>query len=207
MRDTGHELFHADVGTGLACASCHGEALDDGHVWNFKDVGPRRTQNMRGGLSKTLPLHWEGDLATFDKLVDEVMTRRMGGFVVEEQYAGALAGWLDKQPAMKLERASDADGQSRAARSCSSRQRSRARPATPARCSPTTRRSTWARAASSRCPRCAASRCTAPFMHDGCAQTLSDRFDAPCGGGDKHGKTSQLSKAQIADLVAYLETL
>lgn len=46
----------------------------------------------------------------------------------------------------------------------------------------------------------------APFMHDGCAPTLHDRFGA-CGGGDKHGVTSGLTPAQIDDLVAYLMTL
>jgi hypothetical protein len=48
----------------------------------------------------------------------------------------------------------------------------------------------------------------APFMHDGCAPTLKDRFlDPVCSGGDRHGKISHLSEAQIDDLVAYLETL
>jgi CxxC motif-containing protein (DUF1111 family) len=48
----------------------------------------------------------------------------------------------------------------------------------------------------------------APFMHDGCATTLKDRFlNTACGGGDRHGKTSHLSEAQIDDLVAYLESL
>jgi cytochrome c peroxidase len=47
----------------------------------------------------------------------------------------------------------------------------------------------------------------APYMHDGCATTLADRFSQACGGGDRHGVTSQLSRAQIDDLVAYLETL
>jgi hypothetical protein len=96
VRDTRHELFHADVGGGLSCAGCHGEALDDGHVWNFTGFGGRRTQTMRGGLLSTLPLHWEGDLPTFQNLVDEVMTRRMGGFAVEPKYGEALAQWLDK---------------------------------------------------------------------------------------------------------------
>jgi mono/diheme cytochrome c family protein len=45
-----------------------------------------------------------------------------------------------------------------------------------------------------------------PFLHDGCAATLMDRFTT-CGGGDLHGKTSQLSAAELSDLVAYLETL
>ncbi len=33
----------------------------------------------------------------------------------------------------------------------------------------------------------------APFMHNGCAASLLDRFDPSCGGGDLHGHTSQLS--------------
>ena len=46
----------------------------------------------------------------------------------------------------------------------------------------------------------------APYMHDGCAATLRDRFGA-CGGGDKHGHTSQLSETELGDLIAYLESL
>ena len=46
----------------------------------------------------------------------------------------------------------------------------------------------------------------APYMHQGCAATLEDRF-GPCGGGDRHGQTSKLTVAQRSDLIAYLETL
>jgi cytochrome c peroxidase len=46
----------------------------------------------------------------------------------------------------------------------------------------------------------------APFMHDGCAGTLTERF-TKCGNSQLHGKTAQLDAIQIADLVAYLETL
>jgi cytochrome c peroxidase len=46
----------------------------------------------------------------------------------------------------------------------------------------------------------------APFMHNGCAPTLRDRFGA-CGGGDRHGNTSHLSEPEINDLGAYLESL
>jgi cytochrome c peroxidase len=45
----------------------------------------------------------------------------------------------------------------------------------------------------------------APFLHNGCAPTLRDRF-GPCG-GNRHGDTSQLSPDELNDLVAYLETL
>jgi mono/diheme cytochrome c family protein len=47
----------------------------------------------------------------------------------------------------------------------------------------------------------------APFMHNGCAKTLADRFSSACGGDDRHGLTSRLTQAQIADLIAYLESL
>jgi hypothetical protein len=44
-------------------------------------------------------------------------------------------------------------------------------------------------------------------MHNGCAKTLTERFDPACGGGDAHGKTSQLGTDQIGDLVVYLSSL
>jgi hypothetical protein len=43
-------------------------------------------------------------------------------------------------------------------------------------------------------------------MHDGCAATLDQLFDAACGGAD-HGQTAQLDAGQRRDLLAYLETL
>jgi len=47
----------------------------------------------------------------------------------------------------------------------------------------------------------------APFLHDGCAKTLRDRFDPACGGGEAHGTVASLSPAELDDLVAYLESL
>jgi CxxC motif-containing protein (DUF1111 family) len=46
----------------------------------------------------------------------------------------------------------------------------------------------------------------APFMHDGCATTLFERFDASCG-GTKHGDVSGLSEGDLDDLVAYMDSL
>ena len=47
----------------------------------------------------------------------------------------------------------------------------------------------------------------APYMHTGCAATLRDRFNPTCGGGDRHGRTSQLSPTEIDDLVVFLASL
>lgn len=205
VRDTGHELFHADVGSGLACASCHGEALDDGHVWTFVGFGPRRTQNMRGGVLSTLPLHWEGDMPTFQHLVDDVMTGRMGGFRVEPRYADALASWIDAQPELKLAGA-DADAIIRgkvlfesnevACATCHSGE-----------LLTNNESADVGTGGLFQVPSLLGLGLRAPFMHDGCAETLTERFEPNCGGGDAHGKTSQLSAAEVADLVAYLETL
>ena len=46
----------------------------------------------------------------------------------------------------------------------------------------------------------------APYLHDGRAGELADRF-GPLGGGDLHGQTSQLAANQIDDLIAYLRSL
>ena len=45
----------------------------------------------------------------------------------------------------------------------------------------------------------------APYMHDGCATTLAERFDLGCGGA-RHG-TAPGGLAEQADLIAFLESL
>jgi len=208
VRDTGHDLFHADVGTGLSCTSCHGEALDDGHVWNFQDSGPRRTQNIRGGLLSTLPLHWEGDLATFPDLVNEVMTRRMGGFGVQPQYADALAKWIDKTPALRLEQAPTPDSSAAVARGKALFESAQVACASCHTGATTTNNQSVDVGTGGlfQVPSLLGLALHAPFMHDGCAKTLAERFDPACGGA-KHGNTAQLSDAETRDLVSYLETL
>ena len=46
-----------------------------------------------------------------------------------------------------------------------------------------------------------------PFMHNGCAKTLAGRFDAACGGGDRHGRTSGMTSDEINDLISYLQSI
>jgi cytochrome c peroxidase len=204
-RDTGHDLFHADVGQGLACASCHGEALDDGRVWSFEKIGPRRTQNMRGGLLATAPFHWDGDMMSIGHLVDEVMTRRMGGFQVAGPFSTALGSWIDRQPALTLP-AVDAAAMERgktlfagAGTQCSSCHSGKNFTNNEAKDVGT--------GGSFQVPSLLGLALRAPYMHSGCAKTLEDRFLPSCGGGDKHGLTSQLNASQLADLIAYLKTL
>ena len=204
--DTGHSLFHLRAGAGVACASCHPEAGDDGHVWTFRDIGARRTQFLRGGLLGTEPFHWNGDMKDFSMLMSEVFVRRMGGFQPRADQAQALATWLDKQPAQHA----DARDEAAAARGkalfeskdvgCSDCHSGLHRTNNQSRNVGT--------GAELQVPPLKSLALRTPLMHDGCATTIGERLtDAKCGGGDAHGRVSQLSAAQLGDLTFYLETL
>jgi mono/diheme cytochrome c family protein len=201
--DTGHAIFHSNSGSGLACASCHGEAGDDGHVWTFDGSGPRRTPSLRGTLQDTAPYHWGGEMTDLSMLVDDVMTGRMNGPSLDGVRKDALQSWLFALPG-PVAPAADAAAVDRgrslfqsSAVGCAS-------------CHSGPRYTTAATVdvgtgGSFQVPSLVGVGARAPYLHDGCAATLKDRF-GPCG-GTKHGSTSQLTPAQIDDLVSYLNTL
>ena len=97
--DTGHLLFHANAGGFIACASCHAEGNDDGRVWNFTCQGARRTQSLQvGGLRGTEPFHWGGDETDITRLMKDVFVGRMSGPVLATDQIDALMTWIDAQP-------------------------------------------------------------------------------------------------------------
>jgi mono/diheme cytochrome c family protein len=204
--DTGHEIFHRDAGAGIACASCHGEGGDDGHVWNFSTLGPRRTQSVNVGLANTEPFHWSGDMADLKMIMSEVFVDRMGGVPQSDARIGALSSWIFALTAPAAPRAQNDDAALRGQHlfeseavgctGCHSGEK-------------LTNNKTVDVGTGEplQVPSLVGIAYRAPFIHTGCANTLHDRFDPACGGGDKHGKTSQLSGTEIDDLVAYLETL
>jgi len=202
--DTGHAVFHANAGAGLACASCHAEGLDDGRNWNFACIGARRTQSVQVGLRGTEPFHWNGDEADFPTLVHDVFTMRMSGPALAPDQMDATLSWLDGQP--RLPRPADADP------AAAARGQALFTTALCASCHAGTHLTNSQTAdvgtgGKFQVPSLVGVSTHPPFLHNGCAATLRDRFDPACGGGDKHGATSTLSAAQIDDLISYLETL
>jgi mono/diheme cytochrome c family protein len=138
--------------------------------------------------------------------VKEVFVGRMSGFNPSADQSDALSSWLDRQPALHAEPA-DALAAERGKVLFESPE---------ARCSQchagahltNNKTENVGTGADLQVPSLQGVRFRTPLMHDGCAATLSERFtDVLCGGGDKHGTTSQLSAAQVGDLTAYLETL
>jgi DNA-binding beta-propeller fold protein YncE len=203
--DTGHMLFHANAGGFIACASCHAEGNDDARVWRFACEGPRRTQSMQVGLRGTEPFHWGGDEMNFPQLVSDVFVGRMSGPQLEPQQTDATLRWIDAQP--RIARA--------AITMTTSIERGRSLfNGTTAACSTChsgaslTNNTTVdvGTGGKFQVPSLIGIGTRGPFMHNGCAKTLQDRFGA-CGGGDKHGATSKLSTTEVDDLVAYLNTL
>ncbi len=205
--DVGHDLFHAATTSGLACASCHPEGGEDGLVWNFLGAGLRRTPSLRGGILRTAPFHWRGDLASMRDLCDEVFTARMGAAPVAPAHADALGRWLDGLPLPARPRPSDEAAAGRG----EALFRSAATGCATCHAGPMltdNRTVDVGTGGPFQTPALVGLAARAPYLHDGCAATLMDRFtDARCGGGDAHGRTAQLTPAQLADLVAYLETL
>lgn len=203
--DPGHDIFHLDSGGGIACAQCHSEGAEDGRVWEFEPEGRRRTQAINVGLEGTAPFHWNGNLANLKELVDEVFVRRMGGTLPRGGMT-ALGSWLSSLAPPRPMVAPDAPEAVRG------RAVFESSGCTECHAGPTVAKNSNVDVGVEspgefQIPSLRGVGYRAPFMHNGCAKTLRDRFDPACGGGDKHGQTSQLSSAEIDDLIAYLRSL
>ncbi|MEO8842641.1 MAG: cytochrome c [Kofleriaceae bacterium] len=204
--DSGRNMFHEQTTAGLACASCHPEGRDDGLVWKFAELGPRRTQVLAGSILARAPYHWTGDQADLPTLMDDVFAVRMSGPAPTNSEHRSLGPFLNRVAAPAPIGMANADAAARGKAvfedgsvGCLG-------------CHSGTLMTTKAivdvgTGGAFKVPSLVGVGARAPFLHDGCAKTLADRFSATCGGADAHGKTSQLTAAQVSDLVAYLETL
>jgi mono/diheme cytochrome c family protein len=203
--DVGHELFFGDTGAGIACASCHAEGGDDGLVWEFEGIGRRRTQELRGGILGTEPFHWDGDMADFRHLAREVFSTRMLGPELPDDYADALATYIDGMPVPAHGDHVDALAAERgrvifeSAEAQCSLCHGGPRLSTPGSFDVGT-------GGAFQVPSLVGVSLRAPFLHTGCAETLEERFSPDCGGAT-HGNVSGLTPEELADLIAYLESV
>jgi cytochrome c len=207
VRDTGHDLFHRNSGGGVACASCHAEGAEDGHVWNFKGQGLRRTQALHVGLKGTAPFHWAGDETDLNALMEDVFVGRMGGVHQSEARVTALTKFLF---ALEPPRASNDLGDPAAMRGKALFESAAVGCTSCHAGNKLTDNKSYDVGTSQgellQVPSLRGVAYRAPFLHTGCAHTLRDRFDPTCG-GSKHGNTASLGTLQVDDLVAYLQTL
>jgi len=203
--ETGHEIFHRDSGAGLACASCHPEGTDDGRVWEFSTTGMRRTQPLDTKLADSQPFHWNGEFETLGGLMNEVFVARMSGLEQEAQRVDALANFLfGLRPRPAVRASTDAaalrgkaifESENVGCTECHQGSSFR-----------TNETVDIGKGEPTQVPSLLGVSSRPPYMHDGCAATLSDRFGTTCG-GSKHGKLADLDDDAMNDLIAYLETL
>jgi cytochrome c553 len=201
--DTGHDVFHTQAGALIACASCHPEGGDDGHVW-LLDGNRRRTPSLRGTIAGTAPYHWPGDESDLPTLVNDVYIVRMGGAQLLEDQMTSLTSWVQTIPAPPapswVDPAAATLGQAifeRADTACTT-------------CHTGAKFTNNATVdvgtgGAFQVPPLVGVGWRTPLMHDGCAQTIADRF-AGCA-TVPHGNISMLSAADIGNLSTYLETL
>jgi cytochrome c peroxidase len=201
--DLAHAIFHTLAGAAIACASCHPEGGDDGHVWML-DGELRRTPSLRGTIAGTAPYHWPGDLPDFTSLVNEVYTQRMAGAVLGPWPLDRLQKWVEAIPAPPapswLDAAAVQRGQAIFQRSdvgCTSCHSG----------AKFTNNATMfvGTGASFQVPPLVGVSWRTPLLHDGCAATIADRFGKCATAG--HGSIGSLSAEDISDLVAYLESI
>lgn len=191
----------------IACASCHPEAQDDGHTWLFTELGPRRTQNLSGGLTNRGTFHWDSEFDSLDGLMEDVFTGRMSGPPVPSIEVDALGRWLDgvapvpgssDASASELDRGKDLfESPTVGCTACHSgpqlsdhRLHQIATGAEP-----------------TKTPSLLGVGTRAPYMHTGCADTLLDRLTDEACGGDLHGDLTGLTTADLRALAEYLRTL
>jgi len=201
--DTGHDIFHTQAGGMIACASCHPEGGDDGHVWLLDDAR-RRTPSLRGTVAGTAPYHWPGDEPNLNALVDDVYTRRMNGASLPAAQMSALTAWVQTIPAPPAPTWVDAAAAQRGhvlfenadvgCAVCHS--------------GPKLTNNTTVDVGTGgafQVPPLVGVGWRTPLLHDGCAATVADRF-GKCA-TTRHGSISSLAAQDLSDLAAYLETL
>ena len=203
--DVGHEIFHANTGNGIACASCHMEGQEDGRTWNFDTEGPRRTMTVAGGISGRAPYHWDGTLASFGDLVTTVYNQRMGGPSLADFEVTATQSWMNAIPQLPGV-VSDPDAVARGQALFTDSTHGCALCHAGAQLTNDRTGLDVGTGGAFKVPSLVGLAYTAPYLHDGCAATLADRFGS-CGGGDQHGVTSTLTQDQLSDLIAYLDSL
>ncbi len=202
-RETGHDIFHTHAGALIACASCHPEGGDDGHVW-LLDGNERRTPSLRGTIEGTAPYHWPGDEHDFAAIVHDVYEVRMSGGALTTPQTAALSAWVNAIPAPPAPTWVDANAAAagrvifqRADTGCST-----------CHSGPKFTNNQTVNVGTGgafQVPPLVGVGWRTPLLHNGCAATIADRFGA-CGTAE-HGNIQSLTPTDMTNLTAYLETL
>lgn len=190
-RGSGQDAFHRPPAHGsMACASCHPEGGDNGHLWPIAYYRPTRAMRVAGRLEDRNPYHWDGSLESMTALLDQLSVH-LGGTVGSgvARFAEGL------QPVRLRPEGSEPEGealfQSSGCTLCHSG---------PAY---TTNEILFDGSFETKVPSLLGVGYGRAWMSSACADTLKDRFDDPCADED-HLVTSAADRKLLA---RFLETL
>lgn len=237
----GRKLFFSAVdprmtgqSIGIACASCHLEGREDGHVWQFPD-GPRQTPSLAGRhLELTAPYHWAGLFPTLGHFFKETIVGRMGGAGIGPEEEQRLTAFIVNMPPaenpfqgrpdlLDAQRRGKAAFAKAGCESCHTGEvftdnslhnvgtlssKDRLELLVDGLEDHTGQAFPQLQAVNT--PSLLGLARTAPYLHDGSVRTLRGRIDQarrPKLDGTDHGDTSMLSDAELDDLEQYLSSL
>ncbi len=189
-------------GGSITCASCHPDGLSNGAVTTLAGV-THKVMPLAGRLSTATQMHWDAK-PFHEAIVAGTWQTQMGGAPLSTARELALHSYLSQLKAprgVELDAAQLEAGQAAFAK------------ADCAACHLASRGFTNDATADvgkgmHKVPSLTGLAYTAPYMSDGCAATLEQRFDnVGCGGGELHGKPSRLDATERAALIRYLKSL
>ena len=151
------------------------EGQEDGRTWNFDTEGPRRTMNVAGGISGRAPYHWDGALTSFGDLVTTVYNQRMGGPALSPDQTAAAQSWMNAIPRLPGV-VSDPDAVARGQVVFSDSTHGCALCHSGAQLTTNRTNLDVGTGGTFEIPSLVGLAYTAPYLHDGCAATLADRF-------------------------------
>ncbi len=216
----------------LGCVSCHPDGRDDGLVWRLQGTARQTPMLAAGRLEETGPYNWLGTAPTLEDNLKQTLSQRLMGFGLEPGELRALSRYVREglrgvrapvnADARAVERGRELFADSRVGcATCHPPELQltdglkhdvaslgeREQPGVPRKLT----RSDGAvvdnpvlLGGAYDTPSLIGLSVTAPYFHDGSAETLADVIEK---NHDRMGVTSHLSAEERAALVAYLETL
>jgi YVTN family beta-propeller protein len=197
--------------THVSCATCHLEGRDDAHTWVFPD-GHRQTPALVGRMiTETAPYHWSGQFATFTDFMSHTVQKRMGGSGTSDTINQHILSFLANEPAPEnanvgatLTPAQLHGQQVFGQAGCGTCHNGAALTNKTEQAVGTWNNDDNVLNQAFDVPSLLGLARTAPYLHDGRYQTLSERVND---GNVAHGNLAGVSDQDRKDLVEYLKTL
>ena len=217
----GRYLFgsaHIVNGEQFSCNSCHPDGGTDGISWKFVHVPDalgketdRNVKGLRGGLADSAPYRWSGHEPTLKHFVDEELTGLLQAPAVTEAEKKALTDYIGAIPEPPNPYRTAEGGFTGAAQRGKLLFEGKAACAT-CHAGPKVggQRQAWIgttpQGVTLQVPRLKGVHDTAPYLHNGKAQTLEEVFTQQ-NTNNLHGKADALSTEEWKDLLEYVREL